>query len=76
MSRTYKKKYTGSKAVDATCRSNGGCPYCYASRLHSTLKRAGKHAHRRAQEESVKQVFEEETFKQLEIIGEEEWNAL
>ena len=34
-----RKEYTGSKAVDKTCRSNGGCPWCEGNRLHKHKKR-------------------------------------
>lgn len=33
MSRTVKKKYTGSKRFDKSCRNHGGCPHCESSRL-------------------------------------------
>lgn len=39
MSRSYKKPYTKSKAVDKSCRCNGGCHYCLANRMHKFLKR-------------------------------------
>ena len=34
MSRTHKKDYTGSKAIDSSCRSHGDCPACSGSRKH------------------------------------------
>ena len=30
----HRKPYTGSKAVDATCRNHGGCPWCEENRRH------------------------------------------
>ena len=38
MSRTYKKAYTKSKAVDATCRGGGSCPACKNNRIHKFEK--------------------------------------
>ena len=38
MSRSYKKAYTKSKAIDATCRSHGGCPWCESNRLFNRNK--------------------------------------
>lgn len=34
-----RKEYHGAKAVDSTCRNNGGCPHCESNRLHSSRKR-------------------------------------
>jgi len=28
----HRKKYTGAKAVDMTCRNHGSCPWCYGNR--------------------------------------------
>ena len=33
------KPYRGSKAIDCSCRNNGTCEWCKASRLYSTRKR-------------------------------------
>lgn len=38
MSRTKKKKYTGSKLFDKSCRCHGGCPYCESNRLYQKNK--------------------------------------
>jgi len=40
MSRTYKKKYTGAKAFDKTCRNNGSCPYCKSNRTYKNNKKS------------------------------------
>ena len=29
-----RKPYYGSKAIDATCRNHGGCPWCEENRKH------------------------------------------
>lgn len=34
MSRTKKKPYTKSKAIDKQCRNHGKCPYCQANRKY------------------------------------------
>lgn len=34
-----KKEYTGTKAVDPSCRNNGDCPYCYSNRTVKNKKR-------------------------------------
>jgi hypothetical protein len=34
-----RKKYRGSKAVDASCRNHGGCPACKMSREYKIKKR-------------------------------------
>lgn len=39
MSRSKSKPYTGSKAVDATCRSHGDCPACKGDREHKHARR-------------------------------------
>lgn len=38
MSRTKRKPYTGSKAVDRTCRCHGSCLWCRGNR-EAALKR-------------------------------------
>lgn len=38
MSRTYRKKYSGAKAVSKECRNHGECEYCMHNRLHKALK--------------------------------------
>ena len=30
----HRKPYSGSKAIDKTCRNHGGCPWCKENRLH------------------------------------------
>jgi len=30
----HRKPYTGSKAIDGTCRNHGGCPWCEENRKH------------------------------------------
>lgn len=30
----HRKPYSGSKAIDKTCRNHGGCPWCEENRLH------------------------------------------
>ena len=40
MSRTKKRKRTGSKAFDRTCRNHGGCPRCLGNRLHKHKRAA------------------------------------
>ena len=39
-----RKPYRGAKAVDRTCRCNGGCPWCEGNR---------KHKYNRAQKEEL-----------------------
>jgi hypothetical protein len=34
-----RKPYYKSKAVDATCRPGGSCPYCQRGRRHKNRKR-------------------------------------
>lgn len=29
----HRKPYSGSKAIDRSCRNHGGCPWCEGSRL-------------------------------------------
>jgi hypothetical protein len=33
-----RKKYRGSKAIDASCRNHGGCPACKMSREYKIKK--------------------------------------
>ncbi len=44
----YRKHYFGSAKHDATCRPNGGCPYCRDNRTHKN--KAREHS---AREESL-----------------------
>ena len=30
----HRKPYTGSKAIDRTCRNHGSCPWCEKNRKH------------------------------------------
>lgn len=30
----HRRPYTGSKAIDGTCRNHGGCPWCEENRRH------------------------------------------
>lgn len=39
MSRTKKKAYTKSKAIDKSCRNHGSCPWCYKNRMYKHLKK-------------------------------------
>ena len=39
MSRTYKRKYTGSKAFDYQCRCHGGCKWCLDNRMYQYKKK-------------------------------------
>lgn len=34
-----RKKLTGAKAVDPSCRNNGDCPYCHSNRTVKNKKR-------------------------------------
>jgi len=40
-SKTTRRPYTGSKKVDASCRSHGGCPYCKSGREHKYKMKKG-----------------------------------
>ena len=33
-----RKPYTGSKAIDCTCRNHGSCEWCERNRLYQRLK--------------------------------------
>ena len=35
----HRKPYRGAKAVDSTCRNNGGCPWCCGNRTYKNDKR-------------------------------------
>jgi hypothetical protein len=53
----HRKPYTGSKAIDKSCRNHGGgakyqCDWCLGNRLHHNKKRESKH----------REVFNEEEF--------------
>lgn len=47
----YRKPYTGSKAIDRTCRNHGGCEWCTENRNHKF---------RDKQEDEIKEWQEEE----------------
>lgn len=34
----HRKEYRGAKAIDKSCRNNGGCPYCEEGRKHKYKK--------------------------------------
>ena len=34
----HRKPYRGAKAVDASCRNHGDCPWCKGNRLHKEMK--------------------------------------
>ena len=34
----HRKPYTGSKAIDKSCRNHGSCGWCKENRLYSSLK--------------------------------------
>lgn len=36
----HRRPYTGSKAIDRTCRNHGGCDWCKGNRMYSSRKRA------------------------------------
>jgi hypothetical protein len=38
MGKERRKPYRGAKAIDATCRNHGGCPYCESNRKHKYKK--------------------------------------
>lgn len=33
-----RKPYSGNKAIDRSCRNNGGCGFCEGNRLYQTNK--------------------------------------
>lgn len=35
----HRKPYTGSKAIDKSCRNHGGCEWCAENRKHKYEKR-------------------------------------
>lgn len=35
-----RKPYTGSKAIDPSCRNHGGCDWCVENRMYGSRKRA------------------------------------
>lgn len=40
MSRTKRKSYTGSKAIDKQCRGGGVCPACASAMKYKLLRTA------------------------------------
>lgn len=36
--KTHRRPYQGAKAIDATCRNHGTCPWCQANRQHQLLR--------------------------------------
>ena len=38
----HRKPYTGSKAIDHTCRNHGGCTWCEENRKYKTVKKIQK----------------------------------
>ena len=43
----HRKPYTGSKAIDGTCRNHGGCPWCEENRKHKFRDKRPKEKQRR-----------------------------
>ncbi len=50
-----RKPYSGSKAIDKTCRNHGGCPWCEENRRHKFIVRE------RIAESKLKEFYFEET---------------
>jgi hypothetical protein len=42
MGKEHRKPYTGSKAVDSTCRNHGSCAWCRENRTFKNRKRLAK----------------------------------
>ena len=38
----HRKMYTGSKAIDRTCRNHGGCEWCLGNRTYKYKKNSQK----------------------------------
>lgn len=38
----HRRRYTGAKSVDKTCRNHGSCPWCKGNRLYKNKKRLSK----------------------------------
>ena len=36
--KTHRRPYQGAKAIDATCRNHGTCPWCQANRQYQLLR--------------------------------------
>lgn len=53
MSRSYKKPYTKSKRFDASCRCNGGCPWCEGNRMVRVKKEVSRTSFKLAEEEQI-----------------------
>lgn len=51
----HRKPYTGSKAIDSTCRNHGSCPWCKENRLH---KFRDKHPVEKGGTECLRQVMD------------------
>ena len=41
-----RKPYTGSKAIDRTCRNHGSCGWCKENRMYHDLKESDKQRQR------------------------------
>ena len=54
----YRKPYTGSKAIDATCRNHGGCQWCEENRRHKFVVRE------RASAAKLKEFYFEEVWEE------------
>jgi hypothetical protein len=39
MARTYRRRYTGSRRFDRSCRNHGSCGYCYNTRTYNDRRR-------------------------------------
>jgi hypothetical protein len=39
MTRTFRRPYRKSRAIDRSCRCHGGCPWCMRNRMHATRVR-------------------------------------
>ena len=37
--KTVRHPYTGSKAIDKSCRCHGGCEWCLSNRIHKYKKK-------------------------------------
>jgi len=64
----HRKPYRGSKAIDASCRNHGGCPYCEANRKHKFLDKEGK--------EMLDDFVMNQSYDELQQADDDFWNMV
>ena len=68
MSRTNRRPYRGSRAIDPSCRSHGDCPWCRGKRTYKVKRIVPDDAADQELMARVKREMDEETARWLAVV--------